>query len=318
MADEDNGQSHKFQAGPYSLVISGSLLRLARAESELHDPVEDPAAVVAALRRAGRRADLFTFMQRLPDTEPKFPGLHLEWDNVAAVPVGSFEHWWTEQINDKTRNMVRKLEKKGGEIRLVALDEALAAGITAIYNEMPIRQGKKFWHFGKNADEVLAENATFPERSLFIGAYFKGRLIGFVKLVCEQGFASMMQIISMVKHRDKAPTNALVAKAVEICSERGIPYLVYAKYIYGRKGADSLSDFKRHNGFEKIDLPRYYVPLNLWGRLALRWNWHHGFREKLPRWVVMKLLAARGKWYERRNGRTGKSGARKAGQQAAS
>ena len=49
--------------------------------------------------------------QRLPDTEPMH-GYPMEWDNVAALPVTSFENWWTKQLNDKTRNMVGKSGKK--------------------------------------------------------------------------------------------------------------------------------------------------------------------------------------------------------------
>ena len=44
-----------------------------------------------------------------------------------------------------------------------------------------------------------------------------------------------MQIVSMVGHQDKAPTNALIAQAVRSCAERGIPYLWYANMSYGKK-----------------------------------------------------------------------------------
>jgi hypothetical protein len=37
-----------------------------------------------------------------------------------------------------------------------------------------------------------------------------------------------MHILSMIRHREKAPTNALIAQAVRSCAERGIPYLWYA------------------------------------------------------------------------------------------
>ena len=77
-----------------------------------------------------------------------------------------------------------------------------------------------------------------------------------------------MNIVSMVRHRDMAPTNALVAQAVRSCAERGIPYLVYSKFAYGKKQRSSLSDFKERNGFQRIDVPRYYVPLTRTGWLA--------------------------------------------------
>ena len=52
---------------------------------------------------------------------------------------------------------------------------------------------------------------------------------------------------------------------MERCAEKGIPYLVYSLWL-----EDSLGDFKRSNGFQKFDLPRYYVPLTGKGKLALK------------------------------------------------
>ncbi len=304
MGDGNEKAIESFLPGGRRLNIRASFLRTATLDSELHDDIGDPFPLISALRSAKPPvADLFTFMQRIPDTTPKWTGLFMEWDNVAAIPVTTYENWWTRQVNDKTRNMARRLAKKGGEVRVVPFDDALVAGISGIYNETPIRQGKKFWHYGKPLEAVRSENATFADRAVFIGAYLQNELVGFIKLVCEPAFASMMQIIAMIKDRDKSPTNALMAKAVEVCAERKIPYLVYAKYVYGRKGADTLSEFKHHNAFEQINLPRYYVPLTLRGKMALKLRLHHGIQERLPHWFVVRLLEFRAKWNARRTGR---------------
>ena len=88
--------------------------------------------------------------------------------------------------------------------------------------------------------------------------------------------AGLMNIVSMIQHRDKAPTNALMAQAIRSCADRGISNLWYANMSYGKKQLESaLADFKRHNGFQKVDLPRYYVPLTVVGRVALRLSLHH-------------------------------------------
>ncbi len=103
----------------------------------------------------------------------------------------------------------------------------------------PIRQRRRFPHYGKDFESVRREEATFLDSSIFIGAYFEDKLIGFVKLVpdetCTQ--AGLMNIVSMVKHKDKAPQNALFAYAVRACASRGIRYLVYSKFDYGKKRA---------------------------------------------------------------------------------
>ena len=58
----------------------------------------------------------------------------------------------------------------------------LVQGIWEIYNECPVRQGRRFPHYGRNIDEVRRMSATFMETSTFIGAYFLEKLIGFMKL----------------------------------------------------------------------------------------------------------------------------------------
>ena len=281
--------------------IQGRLIRIARLAAEGYEFLEHPDAALDALRESGVRIDLFTFTQQLPQTSPKYD-YPMEWDNAAALPVSTFDHWWTRQINDKTRNMVRRASKKGVAVREMPFDDVLVQGISAIYNESPIRQGKPFWHYRMDLETVRRKNGTFLHRSVFIGAFLGESLIGFAKLVSDgnQRQAGLMQILSMIKHRDKALTNALIAQGVRSCAERGIPYLVYGNFSYGRKQRDSLSDFKQYNGFQRIELPRYYVPLTLAGRVALHLGLHHRFVDHIPEPVFAQLRKIRSLWYHRR------------------
>jgi hypothetical protein len=102
-----------------------------------------------------------------------------------------------------------------------------------------------------------------------------------------------MNIVPMIQHRDKAPTNALIAEAVRSCAERGIRFLVYSNFAYGKKQRDSLSDFKERNGFKRIDLPRYYVPLTRTGSAAFRLGLHKKFADHLPERLLAKLRELR-------------------------
>ena len=115
-------------------------------------------------------------------------------------------------------------------------------------------------------------------------------------------YAATMQVLSMIRHREKAPTNALIAKAVEVCCDRGLSHFVYANFAYGKKGDDSLSEFKRANGFLKIDIPKYFVPLTRKGRIALALGLHRGAASLLPRWLVVAIVSIRTKWNEFRFG----------------
>jgi hypothetical protein len=280
--------------------VEGTLIRIARLDGEKYRFLDDPEALLNGLRTCGRRVDLFTFMPRLPQASAKY-SYAWEWDNLAVLPVSTFEHWWNQQIGFKARNKAKQSEKKGVTLREVSFDDSLAKGIWTIYNESPVRQGRRFPHFGKNFETVRRAEATFPDDSIFIGAFFRGELIGFAKLVCDQTRtqAGLMNILSMIRHRDKAPANALVAHAVRACADRGIRYLVYSNFAYGKKQTSSLSDFKERNGFERVDLPRYYIPLTILGELAFRLGLHHRLVDRLPEPFVTKARELRDAWYSR-------------------
>src|SRR4051794_41046161 len=98
-------------------------VRIVSLEDDWYEDVADPASVITALKNSNIRADVFTFWQRLPETEPKYQ-YHTEWESLAVLPIKTFDHWWTKQIKDKTRNMVRKAEKSGIEVREASYDDA--------------------------------------------------------------------------------------------------------------------------------------------------------------------------------------------------
>jgi hypothetical protein len=283
------------------IKIRGRIIRVAFVDGEGYQFLEDPGAALGVLRSSGMRIDLFTFIQKLSDASPKY-SYTMELDNMAVLRVLSFEEWMKHQIDFKVRNKVRKAEKNGVVVREVPFDDTLVRGISAIYNESPIRQGKRFWHYGKDLEAVRRMNGTFLDRSTFIGAFFQNHLIGFVKLVSDEDRrqAGLMQIVSMIQYRDKAPTNALIAQAVRSCAERGISYLWYANFSYGKKRHDSLADFKRHNGFQKVDVPRYYVPLTVAGRIALRLDLQHSMSDRIPEVVASTYRRIRSFWYTKK------------------
>jgi len=284
-----------------NIRIEGRLLRIARLDADGYLFAENPLELIDALRQSGERIDLFTFTQRLPPSAPQY-SYPMEWDNFAALPVSTFDHWWTEQLGFKGRNKAKQAEKKGVTFREVPFSDDLARGIWEIYNECPVRQGRPFTHFGKDLETVRREEATYLGESVFIGAFLGEKLIGFIKLTRDASGAQagLMNIVSMIQHRDKAPTNALVVQAVRYCADHHIPYLVYSSFAYGKKQPDSVADFKERNGFQKIDVPRYYVPLTLRGRLALRLRLHHRLVDLFPQSLVTRLRDLRNSWYSRK------------------
>lgn len=283
------------------VVVQGRWIRIAHIDGDKYNFPDDPELLIDALRKCGTRIDLFTFLQKLPETTPKY-AYPIEWDNLAVLPVSTFDHWWNQQIRSFPRNRARQAEKRGVVLREVPCDDALERGICEIYNETPIRQGKRFPHYGMTLERVGEYARTFPDRSIYIGAFIGEAMIGFVKLVMDEtrNHACMVHILSMMKHRDKAPTNALLAEAVKACAERGINYLVYENFSYGKKQGDSLSHFKEVNGFRQMDLPRYYIPLTAWGRIAFRFRLHRRLVDRLPESLVGGLRELRTAWYHRK------------------
>jgi hypothetical protein len=281
------------------LVVTGSWLKVAALKDEKvvgSKVLASPELLIGGLRQAKSGADIFTFAQRLPETQPKYP-YPFEWDNAAAIPITTYKDWFEKRAATDVKQNVKKSSKRGLVVRPVQFDDEFVSGIVAIYNESPIRQGRRFWHYGKDFATVKRETAHCLENSEFIGAYCRNELVGFIKLLCGGGVADIVLIVSKQSHQDKKPTNALIARAVELCEQKKISYLTYAKYAYGKKADSSLAEFKRRNGFEPIQFPRYYVPLTTWGKIAVRWKLYSGIQERLPASVVRVMVDLRSKFY---------------------
>jgi hypothetical protein len=280
----------------YTVVLPGKWLRIARLFDEdwiaasIH-----PESFIADLKNASPRPDIFTFAQRVSDTQPKYP-YRFEWEDVAAIRIRTYDEWWNALPRIGRKNM-RRAARCGVVVEPVAFDDSLIRGIKEIYDETPIRQGRRFWHYGKTLEAVRSANATYLDTSEFLAAYCNGKMIGFAKLVYVGGVARIMQILSRQAQRDKRPTNALLAKAVEVCYRRGVTHLIYGHYTHGNKTHAPLTDFKRRNGFERIQFPRYFVPLTRKGEAAIAFRLHLGLGNLLPGRLTDFLLSARAAFY---------------------
>ena len=79
-----------------------------------------------------------------------------------------------------------------------------------------------------------------------------------------------------------------------------LSYLVYANFAYGKKVRSSLSEFKERNGFQKMDVPRYYVPLTWRGASAYRLGLHRRLADQIPDRWSRKCANLRNGWNKRR------------------
>jgi hypothetical protein len=283
-----------------TVMVTGKWIRTAQVKDEgvvQGVTVEDPSLFITKLKESKLEADVFTFAQRPPEITPKYH-YHWEWDNWAAIATTSFKDWW-EKLPQESRKNVRRAAKRGVVVKIVRFDNDLVKGVHRIYNQTPVRDGRLFWHFGKDFETVRRELATYLDRSEFIGAYWNEELIGFLKMVYVDHVATVFHIISMNEHYDKRPTNALIAKAAEVCEQKGISDLTYTKFVYGNKRQSSLLEFKRRNGFEQVNFPRYYVPLTLRGEVFVRLRLYRGLSGLIPEPILQLLLSLRAWYYKR-------------------
>jgi hypothetical protein len=275
------------------MLVTGRILKTASLRSEAHVRLENAESFVEMVRRSRLRADLFTFVQNVNDRTPRYPFYH-ESHKMAVLPISTYDHWFNKQLYFKPRNKLRKALKSGIEVRLEDFNDALVHGIKSIYDETPVRQGKRNYHYKKDFETVKREHSMFLDRSQFIAVHSAGEMIGFAKVTFSQGCGIFMNFLSKVSHRDKATNNALLAKAVEICAQRKVSALVYG--VWGSGGTPGLVEFKVANGFECVEIPRYFVPLSTLGRLALKAGIHRGIVHRVPKRWVEAAAKVRERW----------------------
>ena len=282
-----------------TVVTTGKWLRVAavRHEELLEgETVADPESFVSKLKMTRLKADIFTFGQRIPNTTPRYDYCK-EWENDAAIPITNFSHWWKDRTEYSIRKAVNRAKKLGVVVKVVEFNDEFVEATCPIYNEIPVRQGRAFWHYGKDVRTIKQELGTYLERSTFVGAYYQEELIGFIKITWVGVTGTITQILSKKKHFDKRPNNALIAKGVEICESEGKSHFIYGSFVY-HDANSSLTEFKQRNGFEPISLPRYYIPLTLKGKVAIKLGLQRGIAGNTPKPVLRKFLKLRRVWSE--------------------
>src|SRR5579862_2619782 len=70
-----------------TVIVRGKWIKTASVHDEewiTGDVVTNPGYFVAQLKKKGLQADVFTFVQKPPGTDPKFQ-CHFDWDNFAVA-----------------------------------------------------------------------------------------------------------------------------------------------------------------------------------------------------------------------------------------
>jgi hypothetical protein len=261
-----------------------TLFKMAKDITEYIRDITPSDELIQKLRDRG--TDIFTFLERkwchtIPNPPESWAKTQ---DNIALFHVTTYKEW-LETVGKKTRNMIRKAEKSGIRTDIVVPSDKLGQGIWRIFNETPIRQERGFPHYGTSL-ETVKKGLFSQSNCTYIGAYFQDELAGFINLIHGDNIAIISQILSLQKHWDKAVNNSLVAKAIEVCANKHIEWI-----MYGRIGNHpSLDIFKENNGFSRFPLTRYYMPLTRKGKIALSLGLHRELKDALPQSIKYRLI----------------------------
>lgn len=282
-----------------TIIVRGSWLKIAGIHDEgwLETELQNPDLCIKELcqKSTGLPAHIFSFTQKLPASDPKY-SYPKEWDSIAAIRLTTFKDWW-EKLPQETRKNVRRSQKRGVRVKVAKFDDALVEGIRDVNNNSSVRQGARNFYFGRTLDDLRKDYSAFIDRSDFICAHIEDELIGFLKIVYRRETASILNLVVKPSHSDKRPANALIAKAVEICHEKGISFITYGMLHYGNKRSGTLLEFKIRNGFEEILVPRYFVPLTTWGAICVKAKLYRGILGILPSSAITLGVRLRTKWY---------------------
>jgi hypothetical protein len=284
-----------------TIAVLGKWLRMAVIQDEdflREEEIRDPQLCIEELRKQlspALRADIFSFRKKLPTTLSE-SGYRMEWDSIAIVRTTSFVEWW-EKLSQESRKNVRRAQKRGVEVIVKQLDDDLIRDIVELNSDSPVRQGRRFVHYGKSFDEVKRDQLSFLDRSDYVCAYVGKELIGFLKIAYGRKSAAIVQILPKASQQDKRPANALIAKAVQACEAKGMSFLTYGMFNYGNRRDSPLRQFKVRNGFEEILVPRFHVPLTAWGKACTMLRLYRGLIGIVPDRIISTTSRLRAKWY---------------------
>src|SRR5262245_5359894 len=113
-----------------SLLVSGRFFKV----GEIYDECwlekrmfDDPEQIINCIRNSRLQIDIFTFSQKLPETTPTY-NYYMEWDNVASIPITTFNEWW-ERLPQATRKNVRRSIKRDVHVEVAEFNDEFVKDI---------------------------------------------------------------------------------------------------------------------------------------------------------------------------------------------
>src|SRR5215467_11981138 len=108
------------------VIVEGKWLRVASIYDEdlvEGNAIENPQSFVKSLTVSDLKADLFTFRQRIPDTELRHNELRPEYDSFAVIPITTYSEWLQNLAKSDVRSAINKSIKRGLVTRQAECDD---------------------------------------------------------------------------------------------------------------------------------------------------------------------------------------------------
>lgn len=231
--------------------------------------------------------DLFTFIERsfLDNNKLKRQKqLFSDPEPIGLLKISSYDEWF-RSITHNARWQTKKGIRVGLKTKVVDIDDTFTKSAFKIYNETPIRQGRKYSGYGLSLMDVKLKFSNM-KGSEVIGAYFEDEQVGLIWISYGDRVAAVNSFLSLLSHREKYPNDVLLAATVRRCVEKGYHYLAYWNMGFN----PGLDFFKKSHGFKVFNVPRFYIPLSYRGELAIKLKLHRPFEHSMPMWLVRPLL----------------------------
>ena len=167
---------HDQQFVKRSVAIQDVSSALPESMGEKYSLPRRPGEVIAGLRAGGSRIDLFTFLQRPPETSPKF-AYPMEWDNLAVLPISTYDTGGlADPVYRKEQGSAGR--EKGRDCPRSSVRRALPPWNRRISITRPRSARKRFPHYGMDLEGARRYAGTFLDRSFFIGALLEDNFLG--------------------------------------------------------------------------------------------------------------------------------------------
>ena len=132
-----------------------------RFQQEWFEDLENPEMLIRCASKDQTLPGYFDLLATLAGDRTEIFQYPIELDSIAALPIKSYSSWWENQIERKARNKIRKAQKNGVIVKPATFDDRFVRGITSIFNETPIRQGRNYLHYGKDFETVKRQFSRF-------------------------------------------------------------------------------------------------------------------------------------------------------------